>query len=104
MKYRPEKIEGNFDCSYNNLTSLQYAPKDIGEVFDCRYNYDLKNIKQQIIENQIKAKTYITDLANFDFETIKKEFFEYQNKINTRKKLKKDIVIKIKEQDFGFGL
>lgn len=32
------KVEGNFDCSYNKLTSLEGAPKEVGGDFDCGYN------------------------------------------------------------------
>jgi len=34
----PASVGGGFDCRYNNLTSLQGAPASVGGGFDCRYN------------------------------------------------------------------
>jgi len=31
-------VGGNFNCSYNELTSLEGAPKTVGENFGCSYN------------------------------------------------------------------
>ena len=28
----------HFDCSYNDLTSLEFAPKTVGRFFDCSHN------------------------------------------------------------------
>ena len=32
------KVSGDFDCSHNNLTSLEGCPKKVGESFYCNYN------------------------------------------------------------------
>jgi hypothetical protein len=32
------KVSGNFDCSYNMLTSLDGSPKEVSGYFDCSYN------------------------------------------------------------------
>jgi hypothetical protein len=32
------KITGYFDCSYNQLTTLEGAPQSVGRHFNCRYN------------------------------------------------------------------
>ncbi len=34
----PKKIEGNFNCSYNYLTTLEGIPEEIGNDFNCSYN------------------------------------------------------------------
>lgn len=34
----PVKVGGNFDCSYNNLTSLEGGPKEVVYDFDCSRN------------------------------------------------------------------
>lgn len=34
----PVKVGRNFDCSYNKLTSLEGGPKEVGESFDCSRN------------------------------------------------------------------
>jgi len=31
-------VGGNFNCSYNELTSLEGAPKTVGESFGCSFN------------------------------------------------------------------
>ena len=31
-------VDGRFDCSHNNLTSLEGCPKEIGEMFICNFN------------------------------------------------------------------
>mgnify|MGYP000299439131 CR=1 FL=1 len=55
----------------------------IRNIFNCEKNPELKNIKQQIIENQIEAKYYSTDEGEFVFEEIRIEFEEYLEKIIT---------------------
>ena len=32
------KVTGYFDCSHNQLTSLEGAPEEVGSYFNCRYN------------------------------------------------------------------
>ena len=32
------KVNGNFNCGDNKLTSLEGAPKTVGSYFDCDYN------------------------------------------------------------------
>ena len=62
-------------CKNNNLKNLEHCSKQINGYFNCKNNPELKNIKEQIIKYQIKAEKYLTDEGDFDFETIKKEFF-----------------------------
>jgi len=38
LKGAPQKVDGYFDCSYNNLTSLEGAPQKVDDYFDCSYN------------------------------------------------------------------
>jgi hypothetical protein len=38
LKGAPQKVDGYFDCSYNNLTSLKGAPQKVGGYFDCCKN------------------------------------------------------------------
>ena len=37
-KLKDITVGGNFNCSYNELTSLEGAPKTVGENFGCSYN------------------------------------------------------------------
>ena len=34
----PKEVGGSFNCSYNNLTSLEGGPKEVGGSFNCSYN------------------------------------------------------------------
>ena len=34
----PREVDGYFSCSYNNLTSLKGAPRDVSDSFFCRAN------------------------------------------------------------------
>ena len=120
LKGSPQKIQGNFDCSDNNLSSLEYCTKKIGETFCCRNNPKLKNVKQQIIENQIKSKYYITDEGNFSFKEISVEFIKYGLKLKMDLKLnlikkeedilknkisfKKNILKETQKKNLDFGL
>jgi hypothetical protein len=36
LKFR--EVTGDFDCSFNKLTTLEGAPKSVGGKFDCSYN------------------------------------------------------------------
>ena len=38
LQWAPEVVGGNFDCSYNQLTDLQWAPEIVGGTFDCSHN------------------------------------------------------------------
>ena len=61
----PSIIEGDFICSYNNLTSLEGAPTTISTRLDCQNNKltDLHNIHKQI--------RYIGEFAIFFDNPIK---------------------------------
>tara|TARA_B100001059_G_scaffold187915_1_gene190258 strand:- start:1116 stop:1454 length:339 start_codon:yes stop_codon:yes gene_type:complete len=39
------KVSGNFDCSYNRLTSIEGSPYHVGFCFNCIHNFNLKSLK-----------------------------------------------------------
>jgi len=39
LEFGPETISGNFKCSENSLTSLKYGPKKVDGKYDCCHNY-----------------------------------------------------------------
>lgn len=92
----PEKINGDFDCGHNELTSLKDCPKKINGIFNCSYNSKLLTPLKQIIENQIKAKRYITDDGRYSFDFIKKEFIEYGRYLLKQEKIKEKLLNKNK--------
>ena len=110
LKGSPKKVSGFFYCANNNLTSLKDSPKIIKDSFNCKNNPKLKNIKQQIIENQIKALYYTTDEGSFYFNDIKKDFEIYKNKkinldnLEQEKKLIKKNKKSLQKIDYGLGI
>ena len=65
LKGCPQKITGFFDCSYNNLKSLEYGPEYVGENFKC-VSWNLtslrgapENIDGDFLCNQNKKLTSI---------------------------------------------
>lgn len=99
LKGSPKEINGSFNCQNNNLTSLKGRPKKVKGFFICKNNPDLKDVKQEIIENQIKSSYYLTDERFFDFEEIKEEFLKYSEIL-----LKKEKELKSKKIKKDYGL
>ncbi len=103
----PEIVLANFNCSYNNLTSLKYCPRVIYLAFDCTGNKNLKNIKEQVIKYGIKASIYRTDEGEFNYANVEKEIKQYKKQklqeIRTLKKVKENIKI-INKNDYGLGI
>ena len=97
LKGSPEIINGYYDCSSNELESLKYRPKKIKGNFKCKNNPELKNVKQEIIENQIRAKKYYIDKDVLKFEEIKEEFENY-DKIKLKQQLE------LKNNDYGLAI
>ena len=44
IPFKFNKVNGSFECSYNNLKSLRCCPKYVGVIFDCTGN-DLKSLR-----------------------------------------------------------
>lgn len=123
----PKKIGGSFNCSVNNLTSLEGIPEKINGnliriknklislngrpklirgTLNITGNKYLKDIKKEIIKNQVKAEFYITDESSFDFNSIKEEFEKYE-KILLKNKMKPillSIKSKINKYDYGLSI
>ena len=70
----PRKVVGDFNASFNNLKSLKGAPNEIGGFFTCEGNPKLKNVRDEIINNNIRAVIYNTDEGNFTYEDFKDHF------------------------------
>jgi len=34
----PKKVEGHFNCSFNKITSLEGCPREVGRIFSCSHN------------------------------------------------------------------
>jgi len=69
------RVEENFICSFNNLTTLKNSPDYVGGVFSCRSN-NLTNL--DYLPKHIEEELYISsnNLYNF-FKNIKEEDFPY---------------------------
>ena len=71
LEYCPEEINGNFICNGNELTSLEYCPQVVGGNFNCSYNnlISLKGCPQEINGNFIyinKNTIKEDELVNFN--------------------------------------
>jgi hypothetical protein len=98
-------VNGNFDCSWNHLTSLKGCPVRVGYWFSCHYN-NLTSLQYspQYVENgnfgcgrnKIESLQYCTELIRGDFycydnkltsleyhPTVYGEFYCRYNQINT---------------------
>lgn len=103
----PRVVNGSFICSNNPLTSLEGCPKNIYDYFCFYGNTTIKDIKKEIIINQIKAKEYfVNDYETFTFEDIKDDFKKYGdfllktlNKKEKEEQLKKNKIIEKKYKD-----
>lgn len=93
-----EEINGVFNCSKNNISSLKYRPKK-SSIFNCKNNVFLKKPKQQIIENSILSRFYITDEGSFTFKEIEKEFLKHIKLLKS-----KNFKDNFENKDFGFSL
>ncbi len=101
LKYSPKEIGGEFDCSHNNLTSLEYCPKKIKNVLRCVGNPKIKNIKEEIIKQQIKTQYYYTDEGTFHFKDIEKEFRKYGRELKKQKEINEK---KFKTTSYGLSI
>ena len=67
----PREVGGEFSCSNNNLTSLEGAPIKVGGSFYCSYNPELTKLKR--FPRKIGGDVYIYNCGrNFDEEYIKR--------------------------------
>jgi hypothetical protein len=79
-------VEGCFNCSYNNLTTLEGCPNEIGW-FDCSHNnlYKLKGCPKKIGVNEVDLrKNPIEEIINI-FPDMLGNNIEY--KMQTRRKI-----------------
>ncbi|NWL04256.1 hypothetical protein DM790_25845 [Flavobacterium collinsii] len=69
-----DKINGNFDCSKLSLSTLKGSPKYVGGTFNCSFNdlnsleYLPKKAKRFIFDN--RTKSLFTGDINSDFEEV----------------------------------
>ena len=59
LEFAPKTVGGFFDCSHNELTSLEFAPKTVGGFFDCRYNPVKFTEKQVRAVCDVKGDVYV---------------------------------------------
>ena len=74
-KYKDKIIDGDFNCSYNNLTSLEGGPKEVKGHFNCSENH-------------------LTSLKGAP-EKVNRSFFCYYNKLTLFELLKGILKMKI---------
>jgi hypothetical protein len=73
LKFR--NVTGNFDCDYNNLSSLEGCPQSVGGDFTCSYNYltTLEGSPKEVsgsffcVSNKIKTFDGVGKIGRFFF-------------------------------------
>lgn len=103
LKYEEkDNIYGTFNLCDLELTSLDGCLKNIMGTFYCTGN-KFKNPIKEIIENQIKAEKYLTDVGFFKYTDIKGSFERYGKTLLKKESIKnnKKIINKI---DYGLGI
>lgn len=80
----PEKVEGGFRCSRNKLTSLKGCPKEIKGDFDCSFNQltSLEYCPEKIKGNFDCFRVHLTSLEGCPKE-IKGHFYCSQNQLTS---------------------
>jgi hypothetical protein len=80
------KVNGNFDCCYNNLTTLEGCPQTVGSYFGCGYNNltTLKGCPQTVGGNFHCNHNKLTTLEGCP-QTVGGWFYCSNNKLTTLK-------------------
>ena len=58
LKGCPRWVESDFNCDYNNLTSLELAPDYVGSWFSCEHN----NLIDNLCDTEIGSNYFYTSL------------------------------------------
>ena len=78
------KVEGNFSCEDNQLTSLEGAPREVGGNFSCRNNQltTLEGAPQKVEGNFSCRDNQLTSLEGAP-QVVGKDFVCYDNQLTT---------------------
>jgi len=84
MGVRFGSVSGNFDCSNNQLTSLEGAPQEVGKDFDCYSNQltSLEGAPQEVGRDFSCENNKLTSLEGAPQE-VEKDFVCYDSKLNS---------------------
>ena len=84
MGVRFGSVSGNFDCSNNQLTSLEGAPQEVGKDFDCYSNQltSLEGAPQEVGRDFSCENNKLTSLEGAPQE-VGKDFDCYDNKLTS---------------------
>ena len=79
-------VSGNFDCSNNELTSLEGAPQTVGRDFSCRHNQltSLEGAPQTVGRDSDCGYTQLTSLEGAP-QTIGRDFYCHGNELTSLK-------------------
>lgn len=87
VKFR--RVSGNFDCSNNQLTSLDFAPEEVGENFYCDNNNitSLSKAPIYIGGNFYCCNNKLTNIDDISTKYVGKNFYTRNNDIKDYKVL-----------------
>ena len=89
----PKEVTGHFDCSDNNLTSLKGSPKEVGGNFYCHYNNltSLEDCPKEVGGNFYCHYNNLTSLE-FGPKEINGHFYCYDNSLTSLEGCPKEVV------------
>lgn len=78
LEYAPTKVSQSFSISGNNkISSLQYAPTTVETLFLKKLPLiQMLDIKNEIINNNIRANRYVIDAGVWGYNIFKDEFLK----------------------------
>ena len=81
LKGTPEEVDGDFGCSRNNLINLKYSPKIVNGWFDCSRNNltNLKNVPEIINGDFYCIGINLTSLKGLNLDGITGEIYVTNN-------------------------
>jgi len=76
-------VTGDFDCSFNELTSLEGAPQEVGRNFNCEGNEltSIKGAPQEVGGHFLCSDNKITSLASIVQGTSSQVLREHQKRL-----------------------
>ena len=93
LQYAPQTVTGDFYCNNNQLTSLQYAPQTVSGYFDCSSNQltSLQYAPQTVTGGFYCCNNQLTSLEHVskDFKTLYSDFGTFASYSKIPKKLLK---------------
>ena len=96
------KVNGDFDCSYNNLSSLEGCPKEVVGHFDCSHN---KLSSLEFAPERVRSSFYCQNNSLTSLDGAPKEvggffYFDYNEGVSSKTLKMIAIQMKVTKSDY----